>query len=138
MPTISLSSRVLTATLAIIVTVPSASISTGVSLLTAVATSTATVRGPAPRAGPWAVRSPPNQLAGGNHLATSSGFPNSPAAIAPPATASTAASPNKVLPLVITSLPFGPWSDRTGSLLPSQTPTGWLVAPLSLSPVPRT
>src|ERR1700681_4342506 len=135
MPTISLSSRDLTATLAIVVTVPSASIRTGVSLLTAVATSTATVRGPAPRAGPWAVRSPPNQLAGGNHLATSSGFPNSPAAIAPPATASTAASPNKVLPLVIT-LPFGPWSDRTGPSLPSRTPTGWLVALQSLSPVP--
>src|SRR3979490_2791947 len=131
MPTISLSSRVLTATLAIIVTVPSASTSTGVSLLTAVATSTATVRGPAPRAGPWAVRSPPNQLAGGDPLATASGFTNSPAALpppatAPPATASAAASPNKVLPLVITSLPFGPWADRTGPLLPSRTlPVGW-------------
>src|SRR6202049_5283978 len=105
MPTISLSSLVLTATLAIVVTVPSASISTGVSLLTAVATSTATARGPVPRAGPWtAVRSPPNQLAGGNHLATSSGFPNSPAAIAPPATASTAARPNQVLPFGLASL----------------------------------
>src|SRR6516164_6662727 len=88
------------ATLAIVVTVPSASISTGVFFLTAVATSTSTDRAGVPPAEP-AVRSLPIHLASGNHLAASSGL----LAIAPPETASTTtSSQNNALPLVIALL----------------------------------
>jgi hypothetical protein len=54
-PTISLSSRLLTATLAIVVTLPRPSSSTGMLFFTAVATSTDTGRGPC---GAWAIALP--------------------------------------------------------------------------------
>src|SRR6516162_10040526 len=89
------------ATLAIVVTVLSASINTGVFFLTAVATSTSTERADVPPAEP-AVRSLPIHLTNENHLATSSDLSNSLTAIAPPETTSTTAtSQNNTLPLVI-------------------------------------
>src|SRR5215468_3053173 len=103
MPTISLSIRGLTATLAIVVTLPSESRVTGVFFLTAWPTSTATVRCPGRPSGDCATAlSPVNHPRGGNHLASSSVLPSRPEAAAQPAAATTA-SPNRPLLLVISA-----------------------------------
>src|SRR5215831_8181845 len=101
MPTISLSIRGLTATLAIVVTLPSDSRTTGVFFLTAVPTSTATERWFGPPCGDCATAlSPVNHLRGGNQCASSSVSPNRPEAAAQPVAATTN-SQNKTLLLLI-------------------------------------
>src|ERR1700722_8413394 len=122
MPTISSSIRGLTATLAMVVTLPSASIWTGVLRLTAAATSTATGRGP--DACDFAACSPSTHLSGGYFSPSSSGSPNMPQRAAPTASASTNTKPTTALPLVI-SRPARDFFYRLGPVaaLPGNGPT---------------